>query len=325
MGIIRICLLFVSFVCVSPLAASAEETVKVNRVGFLGITQGAASTFLAFQKGLRDFGYEENNNLEIEQRYADGVIERLPTLVDELARAHVSVIVTASIPAALAAKKVTASIPIVVAAAGDFVGNGLAASLQHPGGNITGIDEVVPGLSAKRLELLNEAVPVKSPVAILSSATGPTHAKQMQDAERAAQSLGVALKTFKIGDATEIDAAFDSIAQERAGALLVFSGVLTGIHSKRIVELAFKNRLPAMYWTESFMNEGGLMYYGPNLPRMFEQSASLVDKILKGVDPADIPVEYAKEFELIINLKAAKELGITIPQQLIARASRVIQ
>jgi len=325
MGIIRICLLFVSFVCVSPLTASAQETVKVNRVGFLGITQDSHLGFLSLRKGLSDLGYEEHKNLEFEQRYSDGVIERLPTLVDELTKANVSVIVTGSIPAALAAKKVTASVPIVVAAAGDFVGNGLAASLQRPGGNITGVDEVVPGLSAKRLELLNEAVPVISPVAILSSATGPTHAKQMQDSERAAQSLGVTLKTFKIGEAKEIDAAFDSIAQERAGTLLVFSGLLTAIHSKRIVELAYKNRLPAMYWRMSFMNEGGLMYYGPNIPRMYEQSASLVDKILKGANPADIPVEYAKEFELVISLKAAKELSITIPQELIAKANRVIQ
>jgi putative ABC transport system substrate-binding protein len=147
----------------------------------------------------------------------------------------------------------------------------------------------------------------------------------MQDSERAAQSLGVALKPFKIGDAKELDAAFDSIAQERAGGLLVFSGVLTFLQSKRIVELASKNRLPAMYWAISFMNEGGLMYYGPNLSRMYEQSAALVDKILKGANPADIPVEYAKEFELVISLKAAKELGITIPQELIARANRVIQ
>ena len=319
--------MLVSFVCVSPLAVSAqEETVKINRVGFLGLTQDSASTsFRSLRKGLRDLGYEEHKNLEIEQRYADGVIERLPTLADELAKAHVSVIVTGSIPAALAAKKATASIPIVIAAAGDLVGNGLAASLQHPGGNITGVDEVVPGLSAKRLELLNEAVPIKSPIAILSSATGPTHAKQMQDSEQAAQSLGVTLKTFKIGDAEEIGAAFDSIAQERAGALLVFSGLLTALQSKRIVELAFKNRLPAMYWAINFINQGGLMYYGPNIPRMYEQSASLVDKILKGANPADIPVEYAKEFELVINLKAAKELGITIPQELITRANRVIQ
>jgi len=135
----------------------------------------------------------------------------------------------------------------------------------------------------------------------------------------------VTLKTFKIGDAEEIGAAFDSIAQERAGALLVFSGLLTALQSKRIVELAFKNRLPAMYWAINFINQGGLMYYGPNIPRMYEQSASLVDKILKGANPADIPVEYAKEFELVINLKAAKELGITIPQELITRANRVIQ
>jgi putative ABC transport system substrate-binding protein len=232
MQIIRSCLLFVSFVCVSPLALSAQETVKINRIGFLsGFNQTPSTGLDALRKGLRDLGYEENTNLEIEQRYADGLLERLPSLVDELIKAKVSVIVTGSIPAALAAKKVTTSIPIVVAAAGDFVGNGLAASLQHPGGNITGIDEVVPGLSAKRLELLNEAVSVKSPVAILSSATGPTHAKQMKDSERAAQSLGVALKTFKIGDAKELDAAFDSIAQERASALLVFSGVLTAIKS----------------------------------------------------------------------------------------------
>jgi putative tryptophan/tyrosine transport system substrate-binding protein len=320
MRIIRILLLLVSFVCVSPLMVSAQETLKINRVGFLGLTQ-YPSGLLELQKGLRDLGYEENKNLEIEHRFANGLVE----LADELAKAHVSVIVTGSIPATLAAKKATASIPIVVAAAGDLVGNGLAASLQHPGGNITGIDEVVPGLSAKRLELLNEAIPVKPPIAILSSATGPTHAKQMQDSERAAQSLGVALKTFKIGAAKEIDAAFDSIGQERAGALLVFSGLLTALQSKRIVELAFKNRLPAVAWAISFTNQGGLMYYGPNLPRMYEQSASLVDKLLKGANPADIPVKYAKEFELIINLKAAKELGITIPQELITRANRVIQ
>jgi putative ABC transport system substrate-binding protein len=147
----------------------------------------------------------------------------------------------------------------------------------------------------------------------------------MEDSKRAAQSLGVVLKTFKIGDAKEIDAAFDSIAQERASALLVFSGVLTAIHSKRIVELAAKNRLPSMYWHIRFVNDGGLMYYGPNLPRMFDRSAALVDQILKGANPADIPIEYASEFELMINLKAAKELGIAIPQALIMRANRVIQ
>jgi putative tryptophan/tyrosine transport system substrate-binding protein len=327
MPIPRICHSFVLLFCLWPLTSNAQELVKTNRVGFVSAnTQTAAAEFLdALRKGLRDLGYEENKNLEIEQRYADGLLERLPGLVDELVKANVSVIVTSSIPSALAAKKVTASIPIVVAAAGDFVGNGLAVTLEHPGGNITGIDELVPGLSARRLELLNEAVAVKSAVAILSSATGPTHAKQMEDSERAASALGVTLKTFKIQDAKEIDAAFDSIAQAQASALLVFSGVLTGIHSKRIVELAAKSRLPSMYWQIRFVNDGGLMYYGPNLPHMFEQSAVLVDRILKGANAADLPVEYAKEFELVINLKAAKELSITVPQAMIARASRVIQ
>jgi len=175
MQVPRTCILFVSLVCLSPLALSAQELVKTNRIGFLSNnSQTVSRTNLdALRKGLRDLGYEENKNLEIEQRYADGFPERVPTLVNELAKANVSVIVTGSIPSALAAKKVTTSIPIVVPAAGDFVGNGLAASLQRPGGNITGIDEVVPGLSAKRLELLNEAAHVKSPIAILSSALVP--------------------------------------------------------------------------------------------------------------------------------------------------------
>jgi ABC-type uncharacterized transport system substrate-binding protein len=320
-------LLFIAVTTVAPLTAHAEGLAKVDRIGILGInnqTAGAAN-LQALRKGLRDLGYEENKNFIFEQRYADGNPERIPTLVGELVAANVDVIVTGSIPSAIATKKAATNIPIVVPAAGDFVGNGLAASMERPGGTITGIDEVVPGLSAKRLELLNEAALVRSPVAILSSATGPTHTKQMQDTEQVARSLGVTLKTIRISDPKEIEPAFELMAQERASALLVFSGVLTAIHSQRIAELAAKNRLPGMYWQLRFVNDGGLMYYGPNLPRMFQQSAALIDKILKGSKPGDIPVQYAKDFELIINLKTAKALGITIPPTLLARADEVIE
>ncbi len=348
MHLARICRLFVVLFSLWPLTSGAAESAKIDRIGFVSANPQteAAASLDALRKGLRTLGYEEHKNLEIEQRYADGQPERLPGLVDELVKANVSVIVTSSIRSALAAKKVTSSVPIVVVAAGDFVGNGLADAMEHPGGNITGIDEEVPGLSNVRLQLFKEAVAIKSPVvAVLSSATGPTHAKLMQDSEHAAHVLGMTLAPFKIEGAKEtdretdkeagkradkeadkeIDAAFDSMAKAQARALLVFSGGLTEAHSKQIVELATKYKLPGMYWQQRFVDEGGLMYYGPSIPGAFEQSAVLIDRILKGDNAGDLPVLYAKEFELVINLKAAKELGITIPQSLLARANRVIQ
>jgi putative tryptophan/tyrosine transport system substrate-binding protein len=342
MPVARICRLFAVLFCLWPLASNAED-LKTNRVGFVsaGPKAEAAVSLDALRKGLHDLGYEEGKNLEIAQKYADGVPERLPKLMDELAKAKVSVIVTSSVASALAAKKAGSSIPVVVVAASDFVGNGLVDTVEHPGGNITGIDEDVPGLSTVRLELLKEAVHIKSPVAVLSGATGPTHEKLMADSEHAAHVLGVELKTFKIEGAKEngketskeagketgkeIDAAFDSIAKAQPTAILVFSGALTDVHSKQIVELATKYKLPGMYWQARFAEEGGLMYYGPKLSGAFEQSAILVDRILKGASAGDLPVLYAKEFELVINLKAAKELGITIPQPILSRANRVIQ
>jgi ABC-type uncharacterized transport system substrate-binding protein len=310
-----------------PLGGSAQEVRKIHRIGFLAISSqtAAAPNFEALRRGLHDLGYEENKTLEIEQRYADGDAQKLPRLVGDLIATRIDVIVTASIPSALATRNAAPNTPIVVAAAGDFVGNGLAASMEHPGGTVTGIDEVVPGLSAKRLELISEAVGAKSPVAILSSATGPTHDKQMQETESAARALNLRLQTIRISDAKEIEPAFEIMTQQQASALVVFSGVLTGVHSRRIVELAAQNRLPAMYWQIRFVNDGGLMYYGPNLARMFRQSAALVDKILKGVKPGDIPIEYATDLELIINMRAARELGIAIPPTLLARATKLIE
>jgi putative ABC transport system substrate-binding protein len=320
-------LFLIAVTMLAPLTAGAEGLVKSNRIGFLSIASqtAAAANLEALRIGLRDLGYEERKNLEIEQRHADGIEDRIPALARELVAAGVDVIVTASIPAAIATKKTAENIPIVVPAAGDFVGNGLAISMERPGGTITGVDEVVPGLSAKRLELLHAAVPGNSTVAILSSATGPTHAKQMQDTEQAARTLGVTLLTFRISNSNEIESAFESMTRERADALLVFSGVLTLVHSRRIAELATEHRLPGVYWHIRFLDDGGLMFYGPNVPRMFRQSAEFVDKILKGVRPGDIPVQYARDFELIINLKTAKQLGIAIPQSLIASAQRIIE
>ncbi len=315
---------FIALTSFSSLVDAQSPAKTMYRVGILPGVSGPSPYLAAFVDGMRERGYQEGRDYVIESRYADGKLDRLPALVAELAALKVDVIVLSSIPAALAAQKATTTIPIVVAAAGDFVGNGLVASLEHPGGNITGLDDVVPGLTSRRLQLLGEAVPLNSPVAILSSATGPMHAKQMQDAESGARSLGIRLVTMRVSDAKEFDGAFEAMAREKASALIVFSGVLTNIHRKRIVELAAQYKLPAIYWNVSFMTSGGLMYYGPNLPGMFKRSASLVDKIMKGASPSTLPVEYPQQFELVINLKTAKELGITIPRSLIEKADRLI-
>jgi putative ABC transport system substrate-binding protein len=275
---------------------------------------------------MRQFGYQEGKDYSIEPRDAEGKFDRLPTLAAELVELNVDVIVLGNIPAALAAQKATESIPIVVAAAGDFVGNGLVTSLERPGRNITGLDEVVPGLAGERLRLLAQAfIPLRSPVAVLSSGTGPTHVKQMQDAEPAAASLGIKLVVMRVADAKEFEGAFDAMARENASAVVVFSGVLTGVHRKRIVELAAQYRLPTIHWSEAYVTSGGLMYYGPNLRGMFKRSATFVDKILKGMSPSVLPVEYPQRFELIINLKTAKELGLKIPKTLVEKADRLLE
>ena len=274
-------------------------------------------------EGMRQFGYQEGTHYSIEPRYAEGKLDRLPTLAAELVQLKVDVIVLGNIPAALAAQKATQTIPIVVAAAGDFVGNGLVASLERPGSNITGLDEVVPGLAGERLRLLAQAVPLRSPVAVLSSATAPTHAKQMEDAEPAAASLGIRLVTMRVGDPKDFDGAFEEMAREKASAVLVFSGVLTNIHRKRIVELAAQYRLPTIHWNAAYVASGGLMYYGPNPLGMYKRSAAFVDKILKGASPSVLPIEYPQEFELIINLKTAKELGLSLPKTFVEKADRL--
>ncbi len=311
-------------VVLSPAGAQTPRKA-LYRVGILLPSDPSSPYRGAFVDGMRKIGYQEAREYVIEFRYAEGKLDRLPTLAAELVELKVDVIVLGSIPAALAAQKATKSIPIVVAAAGDFVGNGLVASLEQPGGNITGLDEVVPGLAGKRLRLLSEAVRLRSSVAILSSATGPTHAKQMQDVESTAESLGIRLMVMRVSDIKDFEGAFEAMASEKASATVVFSGVLTNVHRKRIAELAAQYRLPVIHWSEAYVTSGGLMYYGPNLPGMFRRAAAFVDKVLKGASPSVLPVEYPQQFELIINLKTAKELGLTIPKTLLEKADRLIE
>ena len=298
-----------------PIYGNAQEVVKAHRIGFLwpGGEARAAVNLEALRKGLRDLGYDEKNTIDIKEEYADGATERIPALVSELLGFNVEIIVTASIPAALAAKKAAPDTSIVVGAAGDFVGNKLAANMDKPDGNITGVDEFVPDVSANRLKLLHEAMPLVKSFAILSSATGPTYARQMEESAQIAQSLGLTLKTYKVTNAADIEPAFTSMANDQVGGLLVFSGVLTALNSKNIVGFAASNKLTAMYWTAQFTTDGGLMYYGPKLPAMFTRAASFVHRILIGEKVEEIPIEYAREFELVINLKSAHELGIDFP------------
>ena len=298
-----------------------------TRIGYLSVSDASSSSPNrgAFIFGMRQFGYQEGRNYSIEPRYGEGKLHRLPTLVSELVQQKVDVIVLGSIPAALAAQKATKTIPIIVAAAGDFVGNGLVASLERPGTNITGLDEVVPGLAGERLRLLAQAVPLRSPVAVLSSATTPTHAKQMEDAEPAAASLGVKLVVMRVTDAKNFERTFEEWAREKVSAVVVFSGVLTNIHRKTLVELAAQYRLPTIHWNAAYVASGGLMSYGPNPLGMYKRSAAFVDKILKGASPSVLPVEYPREFELIINLKTAKELGLTLPKTLLEKADRLLE
>jgi ABC-type uncharacterized transport system substrate-binding protein len=320
-------LLLASVVLAVALSPAGAQTPRklMYRIGILSASDPSSPYRDAFIDGMLIIGYQEARDYVLESRFAEGKFDRLPTLAAELVELKVDVIVLGSIPAALAAQKATKTIPIVVAAAGDFVGNGLVASLEQPGGNITGLDEVVPGLAGRRLRLLNEAVRLQSPVAILSSATGPTHAKQVQDAESTAASLGIRLVTMRVSDAKDFDSAFDAMAREKASAVLVFSGVLTNVHRKMIVKLAAQYRFPTIHWNEAYVISGGLMYYGPNLRGMFKRSAAFVDKILKGASPSVLPVEYPQEFELIINLKTAKELGLTIPKTLLEKADRLLE
>jgi putative ABC transport system substrate-binding protein len=282
----------------------------------------------AFRQGLRDLGYAEGRNLVIEYRDAEGKFERLPALAAELVALKVDVILAGSTPHAVAAKQATRTIPIVVASVGDPVSSGLVTSLARPGGNVTGLSILAPELVGKCLELLKQAVPGVSLVAVLwqPGAAGERTVRDMlKAAEVAARALGVRPQFVEARGPADFDRAFSDMTKARAGALTVLGTPMFFNERRRLVELTAKNRLPAVYPLREYVDAGGLMAYGPNLADLFRRAATYVDRILKGAKPADLPVEQPTKFELVINLKTAKALGLTIPQSVLGRADRVIE
>jgi putative ABC transport system substrate-binding protein len=308
-------------------SAEAQLAAKVPRIGFLtGDSLSAISERSeAFRQGLRELGYAEGKNIIIEYRYAEGKLDLLPNLAAELVRLKVDIIVTQSTLDAYAARQSTSTIPIVMTASGDAVGTGLVASLARPGGNITGLTSLSRELSGKRLELLKEAVRGLSRVAVLWDAANPDKARDVEETQLQARTLGLELQSLEIRGPKDFDGAFQAATRKRAGALLTLADSLTITHQSRIVDLAAKSRLPAMHEQREFVEAGGLMAYGPNLLGLFRRVATYVDKILKGAKPADLPVEQPTQFELVINLKTAKKIGLTIPPELLARANKVIK
>jgi len=312
----------------APLVAGAQQAGRVHRIGYLtgGLSTDRPHLIEAFRQGLRELGWVEGQNIVIEYRYAEGRFDRLPDLAAELVRLKVDIIVAVATPASAAAKNATGTIPIVGISLGDPVGTGLIASLARPGGNITGVSYSV-GVETigKGLELLNEIVPNVRWVAILSNPGNPLHAPAVRDLKVAARSLGEQLQLLDARGPTEFDGAFAAMAKERVGGLFVVADTMFNLHRARLVELAAKSRLPAAYGTRDAVESGGLMSYGPSLPDLFERGATYVDKILKGAKPADLPVEQPTKFELVINLKTAKALGLAIPPSLLARADQAIE
>src|SRR5262245_14245292 len=322
--------MIVCLVAATLLSASfveAQQPTKVPRIGFLNALFPTTNParMEAFRQGLRDGGYVEGKNIIIEFRYAERKVDRLPTLAAELVRLKVDVIVTSASQETRAAKEATNTIPIVMTNEGDPVETGFVASLARPGGNITGLSTFSPELSGKRLELLKEIVPKLSRVAVLGSSTNPGNADTLRELEVAAQELKVKLQYLDILNPNDIETAFRAAGEERAGAVILLSNSILTSQRRQIIDLAVKSRLPVSYVRPEFVESGGLMTYGVSLIDNFRRAATYVDKILKGAKPADLPVEQPTKFELIINLKAAKQIGLTIPPNVLARADRVIR
>jgi putative tryptophan/tyrosine transport system substrate-binding protein len=308
------------------LCAEAEQA-KVHRIGFLGGASPSSNPtgIEAFRQGLRDLGYVEGKNIVIEYRWAEGKAERLSELSAELVSLKPDVLFTQSPQGALAAKKATTTIPIIFLGIGDPVGIGIIASLARPGGNITGLTNFSSELSGKRLELLKESVPKISVVAVLWNGTSPGHPVVLKETEVAARSLGLTLQPLEVRIPDDFDGAFQAARSGRAQALLPLGDPLIRTQLRRILDFAAKSRLPAMYAQNEYVEAGGLMSYGPDMPASFRRAATYVDKILKSTKPADLPVEQPMKFEFVINLKTAKALNLTIPQSVLYRADKVIK
>jgi putative ABC transport system substrate-binding protein len=306
--------------------ADAQQGKSLARVGFLSSRSPEAekSRLAAFQQGMRELGYVEGKTLKIEQRYAEGNFDRLPELAADLVRIHVDVIVATGAPAAQAAKKTTSTAPIVMGNAADPVGTGLVASLARPGGNVTGLSDFAEGVITKRLELLKQVAPPVSRVAVLLNPANPSNPLQLKEIRAAAPSLGVTPLALEVKSAEDIERGFSAMKKERAGALLVLGDPLLETHRVKIAKLAIDERLPAIYSHSGWMDIG-LMSYGVNFDDLYRRAATYVDKILKGAKPGELPVEQPTKLELVINLKAAKQIGLTIPPNVLARADRVIK
>ncbi len=307
--------------------AEAQQPKKVPRIGYLGSNFPTTNParIEAFRQGLRELGYVEGKNIDLEWRYAEGKADRLPGLAAELVRLKVDIILTSGSTSTGHAKEATVTIPIVMAQVNDPVANGFVASLARPGGNITGLATLAPEISGKQLELLKEIVPRLSRVAVLGTSTQPGNAQSLRETELAARAFGVKLQYLDVLSSKDIETAFRAASKGRADVVLVLGGAVLNSHRTQIADLAAKNRLPAVHGQPEFMDAGGLMFYGASITEMFRRAATYVDKILKGAKPADLPVEQPTKFELVINLKAAKQIGLTIPPNVLARADKVIK
>jgi putative ABC transport system substrate-binding protein len=307
--------------------AAAQQPTKVPRIGYLGGTSPSANAarIEAFRQGLRELGYVEGRNMIIEWRHAEAKLDRLPALAAELVRLKVDILVTGGPPATRAAKEATVTIPVVMAFDDDPIGNGFVASLARPGGNITGLSSLAPELSGKQLELLKEILPKLSRVAVLGSSTRPGTAQTLKETELAAGVFGVKVLYLDLISPKDIETGFREAREGRADAMLILSSPIFSSQRTQFVDLAAKSRIPATYSTTEFVEDGGLMSYGVNTSGLYRRAGAYVDKILKGTKPADLPVEQPKKFEFIINLKAAKQIGLTIPPNVLARADRVIR
>ncbi len=320
--------LFAFGIAAAPLAAGAQQPTKVPRVGYLSSHSPERFRVEVFRGALHELGWVEGGNFIIDYRSADGKFDRLPELAAELVRLNVNVIVAATTLSALAAKRATQTIPIVFTHVSDPVGSGLVTSFARPGGNITGFTHINVGLSPKRLEFLKEAIPKVTRVTALWHPGGldeRTQRDMLKETEDAARTLGVQLQFLAARGPDDFDRAFAAVTRDRADALIVLPSPIFLNEHRRIADLAAKNRLPAVYFAREFAEAGGLMAYGANMADIVRRAASHVDKILKGAKPGELPVEQAMRFELVINLKTAKALGLTIPQSVLIRADQVIQ
>lgn len=323
----RFLLMFASSAMAAPLTAEGQQT-RLRTIGFLGPPPSAGGLVQAFQQGLRELGYEEGRDIRIEYRYTDvalqGHPELFPRLAAELVGLKPEVLVVSVTEAALAAKAATRTIPIVMVSVPDPVAAGLISSLARPGGNVTGLTRETRDLIGKNLELLKETLPGTGRIGVLVNPTDPLRSTMIADAREAAKTLGVQLTVVEAGP-TEIESAFSTMHTERLGAVLVLGGAGFYLNRAHIVELALKNRLPSMFQNREFVEAGGLLSYAPSTVANYRRAAFFVDKILKGAKPADLPVEQPTQFELAINLKTGKALGLAIPQSILIRADKVIQ